>query len=450
MPKYLIIGNSAGAIGALEAIKKVDPHGECAVVSEEPHTVYSRPAIAEFLMGERAFDGRMQYRDADFYARNGIQAHLGVRAAKLDFDAREVELADGRKLTYEKLLLATGGAPIVPRMDGLGLAGIHTFTNIADAQKLDTVLKGGAKRVVVIGGGLIGCSLTHALAKRGGVEIAMVELLDHVLTTMTDARGSGLVEARLRELGVRVMTGRKVVGVFPRMGDPSRAGGVTLENGERVEGEVVGMAVGVSPRLDLVRDTAVKLNRGIVVDRHMETSVPDVYACGDVAEAYDFIFDVNRVVAIWPNAYIGGRVAGFNMAGQPREYDGCTAMNAFSYFGMSMASAGMFNPPANLGCETMAEGQGNVYRKVVLKDNRVVGFILIEEIEQAGVLYSLMRARADVSAFKHKLLSKGFGIVSLPREMRDKLVWESGGHAPGARLETRRAVAAASHEEAGE
>ena len=121
MTKYLIIGNSAGAVGALEAIKKVDAKGSCAVVSEEPYVAYSRPAIAEYLMGERAFDQRMHYRDQDYYVRNGIEAHLGVRATKLHLDQRQVELSDGRKLEYEKLLLATGGQPIVPRMEGLDL-----------------------------------------------------------------------------------------------------------------------------------------------------------------------------------------------------------------------------------------------------------------------------------------------------------------------------------------
>ncbi|MDP3063275.1 MAG: FAD-dependent oxidoreductase, partial [Chloroflexota bacterium] len=164
MAKYLIIGNSAGAVGALEAIKKVDSKGSCAVVSEEPYVAYSRPAIAEYLMGERAFDHRMHYRDQDYYVRNGIEAHLGVRATRLLLEQRQVELSDGRKLEYEKLLLATGGQPIVPRMEGLELQGIYPFITIEHARKLDEALKKGAKRVVVIGGGLIGCSLTHALA----------------------------------------------------------------------------------------------------------------------------------------------------------------------------------------------------------------------------------------------------------------------------------------------
>lgn len=451
MAKYLIIGNSAGAVGALEAIKKVDVKGSCALVSEEPYVAYSRPAIAEYLMGERAFDQRMHYRDQDYYVRNGIEAHLGVRATRLHLDQRQVELSDGRKLEYEKLLLATGGQPIVPRMEGLELQGIYPFITIEHARKLDEALKVGAKRVVVIGGGLIGCSLTHALAKRGGVEVAVVELLDHILTTMTDAHGSALVEARLKELGVVVMTGRRVTGIFLSASDPEHAGGVTLENGERVEADLVGMAVGVSPRLELARGTAVVTNRGIVVDRHMETSVPGVYACGDVAEAYDFIFDTNRVVAIWPNAYIGGRIAGFNMAGEPREYDGCTVMNAFSYFGIAMASAGMFNPAPDAGCEVLSQASGPVYKKAVLKQGRIVGFILMEEIEQAGVLFSLMRSRTDVASFKDKLLTKGFGLVSLPKAVRDSLIWGDSAHMPGARLEAgRKARAAVAEEAAGE
>ncbi len=427
--KYLIIGNSAGGIAAAEAIRRIEPRSPITVVSEEPYPAYSRPAIAEYLMGERDFDDRMMIRDAEFYTRNSFDTRFGVKVTKLDLEKRQAILQDGHKLTWDKLLIATGGSPIVPKMEGLGLEGIHSFVTIEDARKLLKAIEAGAKTIVVIGGGLIGCSLTHALLRRGGVEVVLVELKDHVLTTMMDGTGSKVVEEKLKALGVKLFLGRSVTRILPAAG-ATKVGAVVLDNDEQITCDAVGMAVGVTPRTELAKGTTIKVNRGIVVDKHMETSAPGVYACGDVAEAYDFILGANRVVAIWPNAYIGGLIAGANMAGVPDEYDGCTAMNAFSYFGMALASAGMFEPDPKEKCEVMTSQDSKTYKKVVLKDNRIVGFILMGKIEQAGVLYHLMRDKADVSQFQKSLTAANFGIVSLPREMRDKWLGAGNGRAP--------------------
>jgi NAD(P)H-nitrite reductase large subunit len=167
----------------------------------------------------------------------------------------------------------------------------------------------------------------------------------------------------------------------------------------------------------------------------METTAPGVFACGDVAEAYDFIYDSHRVVAIWPNAYFGGRIAGFNMAGASHEYDGCTSMNAFSYFDLALASAGLFDPGPEQAVQTLTAGGDSAYKKVVLRDDRVVGFLLLGEIEQAGVLFHLMRDRTPVGEFQDRLLEDGFGLASLPRPLRAAWLqngsWSGDGRAEG-------------------
>ncbi|MBI2872918.1 MAG: NAD(P)/FAD-dependent oxidoreductase [Chloroflexi bacterium] len=425
MPKYLIVGNSAGGIAAVEAIRQVDPKGSIAIVSDEPYPAYSRPAIAEFLMGERPFDERMLFRDADFYSRNRVETHLGVKVLRLDVGGRKAVLDNGEALPWERLLLATGGTPIMPPMQGLALEGVHTFVTLDDARRLRQALLNGAKRVVVVGGGLIGCSLTHSLLQYGGVQVTLVELRERILTTMMDTPTSQRVEARLRKLGVQLLTGRSVVRVLPDA-PGARVGGVLLDNGEELPCDLVGMAVGVRPRTELAHGTPVRVQRGFLVDRHMETSAPGVYACGDAAESHDFIYGASRVVAIWPNAYIGGRIAGFNMAGDAAQYDGCTAMNAFSYFDLALASGGMFDPEAQEECTTLSKESGEVYRKVVLKHNRLVGFVLLGDIEQSGVLYRLMQEQVDVSQFQEHLVADNFGLVKLPRPLRQAWIREDG------------------------
>ena len=349
--KYLIVGNSVGAVGAVEAIRQIDRSGPLTVLSDEPHFTYSRPMIAEYLAGECSLE-HMLYRPPDFYERNRVQAVLGCKAVGIDFQARLVELDDGRKIAWRKLLLATGGTPIVPRMEGADRKNVFTFTTIADAEKMKRALPAGAT-VVVIGGGLIGISVTQALVKYGA-KVIVVELMDRLLSTMLDPEGSHLAEEQLRAAGVQLVTGQTVSRIIGQAGDETRVGGVILQDGRSISCDAVVVAIGVVPRTELVKDSPVAVNRGIIVDRRMQTSVRDVYACGDVAEAFDFVQKADRVIPVWPNAYIGGRVAGQNMADVRAKYPGGTAMNSLNCFGLSVVSAGLVDPGDTEGYEILS------------------------------------------------------------------------------------------------
>ena len=169
--EYLIIGNSAGGIATAEAIREVDREGTLTMVSDEPYFPYSRPLISEYLAGERSLDS-MLLRPADFYQTNNIEALLGTRAVRVELGRRLVELEDGRRMAWRKLLLATGGAPIVPKLKGSHREGVFTFTSLEDAERIGQALDRG-RTIVVIGGGLIGVSLAQALVHRG-VAVVMV------------------------------------------------------------------------------------------------------------------------------------------------------------------------------------------------------------------------------------------------------------------------------------
>jgi NAD(P)H-nitrite reductase large subunit len=413
--KYLIIGNSAGGIGAAEAIREVDEAGTITIISDEPYLAYSRPLISEYL-GERCPLERMLFRPSDFYLKNNIQTILGQKAIELDTDKRHIKLDTGKVVFWEKLLLTTGGLPIVPKMTGIDLKGVFTFSTLDDAKAIDTFLNensGRELRAVVIGGGLIGVSVTEALVQRG-VEITIVEMKERILNTILDEEASNMMESILKQSGVEIITNDTVSKVSSFL--PDEATGVTLESGRPIPCEMVILAIGVRPRTEIVTDTSIKINRGITVDRHMATSIPDIYACGDVAEAYDFVYDENRLTPIWPNAYIGGRIAGFNMAGIPTEYQGGTAMNSMKYFGMNIVSAGMsFLDDENY--EILSQKHDNIYRKVVLKNGVIVGMVFGNDIEKSGIIYNLMKNRINVEAFKQSLIADDFGLASLPEEL---------------------------------
>jgi len=210
------------------------------------------------------------------------------------------------------------------------------------------------------------------------------------------------------------------------LGKPDNEGvvdGVILTKGDQVPCDLVIVAIGVVPRTELVTGTAVKINRGIVVDNMMQTNVPDVYASGDVTEAYDFIMNQNRLLPLWPLAVLEGQVAGYNMAGKKTTYMGGTNMSSLKYFGTPIVSIGLANPKEDPALEVLVEhdAERNVYKKIVLKNNVIVGMTLVNCIERAGVLFYLMKNAINVKRFKQKLLSDDFGLATLPVGLQRKM-----------------------------
>jgi NAD(P)H-nitrite reductase large subunit len=254
--------------------------------------------------------------------------------------------------------------------------------------------------------------VTEALVKRG-IEVTIVEMEERILGTILDEEASVLEAEALRQNGVSLITGHTVAKINSAKKTVSS---IILDGGSRIPANLVIVAIGVQPHTELASNAGIMVNHGIVVDRYMATSCPEVYACGDAAEAYDFVYGENRLNPIWPNAYMGGRTAGFNMAGTPTEYRGGTAMNSLKYFELDIAAAGMVNPQDN-SYEILSRKSGHTYHKVVLKDGLVVGMVFAGDIEKSGIVFSLMKDRVNVSDFKPALIADDFGLVSLPEEI---------------------------------
>lgn len=411
--KYLIIGNSAGGIGGAEAIREIDKVGSITIVSDELYPAYSRPLIAKYLAKECS-EEKILFRPVDFYDQNNIACLLGRKVKRLRLESGIAELEGGERIAWEKLLIASGGVPIVPKIEEMDKKGVFTFTTLDDAKAIDGFLE-NAKRAVVIGGGLVGISVTEALVKRG-VEITVVEVRSQILRAILDKAASLVAEETFRQAGVRIIGGHTVAEIVSR----HLVEGVILDNGEEVPANLVVVAMGASPRTELVIDTGIKVNRGIVVDRYMATNYPGIYACGDVAEVYDFIYGINQLIPIWLNAYLGGRIAGFNMAGIKTEYPGGTTMNSLNYFGLDIASAGMVTPPDDSNYEVISKQKDGIYKKVILKDDLVVGMVFVGDIEKSGIVFNLMREQVNVTSFKEELIDDDFSLASLPRELWQK------------------------------
>ncbi|MCW3983309.1 MAG: FAD-dependent oxidoreductase [Candidatus Bathyarchaeota archaeon] len=422
MAKYVIIGASAAGIGAVEAIREIDQEGTITVISDEACPQYSRPMISDFVSGKADFN-KMKCREDEFWKQLKAEPVLGKKATALNLAEKTVTLESGEKVSYEKLLLATGGKPFVPKMEGQEKDGVFTFTTIADAERLAAKIDAiKAKSAVVIGAGLIGLSVTEALTKRG-LKVTMVELQDKILSLLLDPKASEMVESVVKAAGVNIVTGQSVQKIIGKPDNEAAVGGVVLTKGDTVPCDLVIVAIGVIPRTELVAGTAIKVNRGIVVDSTMQTNVPDVYASGDVAEAYDFVLGQNRLLPLWPLAMQGGHVAGYNMAGQKATYEGGTNMSSLKYFGIPIVSIGLANPKDDPTVEVLVQSdfERKVYKKLVLRNNVIVGMTMVNCIERAGVIFYLLKNGINVKKFKDQLLAESFCLATLPASLQKKM-----------------------------
>jgi len=402
--RYLIVGASAAGISAIETIRRKDPEAEITVISDEK-SIYSRPLLSYYLAGQLP-EEKLAYRPEDFYKSLNVELIFG-RARALDVEKCHVELEDGRKVGYDKLLLATGASPRFPKAEGIRREGVFGLRRIEDAKGiLEIVPK--AKRAVVLGAGLVGLKAAAGLKARG-LDVTVLVGSPHVLSQMLDETSSQVFRELFEQNGVKVVTGVKPTAV---LGDGGIEG-VEIDTGERFPCELVVVGKGVDPSLELAQGTPIKCDYGVLVDEHCRTNIENIYAAGDVAQAPDIVRGEPWINALWPCAVEQGRIAALNMVGEETIYKGSMRMNSVQFFGVPVISAGLaVLTPGPLGGragehdETIEDRPAPlIYHKVFLKDDTIVGFVLIGEIETAGLLRVLMEKKVDVSGIKDKLLS---------------------------------------------
>ncbi len=424
--RYAIIGNSAAGINACEAIRTLDAEGSMTVFSEERHPAYSRPMIS-YLVAGKADAKKMLYRSRNFYKSRGIDLRTEAKVTKLSAKRHSLTTQAGETLTWDKLLLATGSTPFIPPIPGLDGIDYLTFINWDDAKRLSSLLRGRNPRVLIVGAGLIGMKAAEALA--GGLaRVTVVEKMDRILPLALDDEASRMVSERFAKAGVRLAHGTSVTSLDSAGGGKAAAGKslggqATLEDGSTIDFDLLIMAVGVRPRLELATAAGLDTDRGILADDYLRTSHRDIFAAGDVAEAPDVVFGEPRVNALWPNAALQGKYAGLNMAGAETPCPGSTSMNSVEFLGLPVLSAGLVNPPD--GYEVIRRrDEGGYYRKAVLRDNIIVGMITTGQVDRAGILTSLIQERANVKRYKNALLEESFSHIYFPKAVREGRIFE--------------------------
>ena len=412
--KYLIIGNSAAAVGAVEAIRRNDKGNPIIIISDEPHHVYSRPLISYLLAGHTKED-KMYYRDENFYKENNVETVFNKKVTGVDTKKKQVILEDKKKIDYDKLLLATGGTPFIPPIKGKNRKNVYTFTKWSDAEEIMKISK-KVQKAVVIGAGMIGLKAIEGL-NAIGIDVTVVELAPEVLSRALDKDASRIVQRKMEEAGVEVITNNEVVEIT---GKGNIATGVVLRDKKKIKCDLVIVAIGVIPNTGFIKESGIKINRGIVVDERMETNVKGVYAAGDVVEALNMLTNEKMPIPIWPLAYRQGSIAGDNMSGGTLVYKGGFPMNSIEFPGAPTISLGIIDPRGE-GYESLIKNDsknGN-YKRIIIKNERLVGAILVgDDVDRAGILTGLIKEQKPVTAFKDKLLDRNFGFVHMPKEYR--------------------------------
>lgn len=409
MSKIVIIGNSAAAVGCVEGVRSVDKNSEIVLIASEKHHTYSRPLISYLLYG-KTDEQRMKYRPDSFYSDNMVDTMLGKTAVSVDPKGHTVKLESGEVISFDKLMVATGSSPFVPPMKGLDkVEKKFTFMTLDDAHALDKAIS-AESRVLVIGAGLIGLKCVEGIADKVK-EIAVVDMADRILPSVLDAEGAELVQKSIEKHGVKFYLNDSAAEL-----EPNKA---KLKSGAEVEFDVLVVAVGVRPNIALLKDAGAECGRAIKTDNKCQTSLKDIYAGGDCTESYDITIGAERVLALLPNAYMQGNTAGVNMAGGERLYENAIPMNAMGMFGYHMITAGSYEG------NVYTEKEGENYKKLFYKDNRLMGYIMIGDIKRAGIYTALIKNQTPLDSIDFELIKQKPQLMAFSAEDRREKLAES-------------------------
>jgi nitrite reductase (NADH) large subunit len=410
MLRHVIIGNGIAGASAAEAIRSLDPNASITIIAREELLPYSRPMISQVLAASADFS-QLPLRPPDFYQELRAEALTGQEAVAIDWDGRTVETDRGLRVAFDRLLIASGADPRRLRVDGAECRGVFTMRTAGDVARMIGNLE-GTRHALVLGGGLVGFKAAYGLLRRG-LTVTMLIRSNHPLAMQVDAEAGAIIQTELERHGLSVQVEAEVAAIEgDRQGRVARA---MLSNGQVLDCQMIVVGKGVWPSVKFLGRDRVRVDAGIIVDDHLQTDVEGVYAAGDVAEHFDLARQTRWLNAIWPVAVEMGRIAGMNMVGRPVLYRGSLSRNVIRIFDLDVLTTGIVNPPADGDYEVLARRdlRRRTYRKLVFKENYLVGAALVGHVEQGGVLMNAIGGHIPVDGDRERLLEPGFSYASL-------------------------------------
>jgi len=407
--RHVIIGAGPAGITAAESIRQHDQKNKVTVIHGEPGEPYSRMAIPYYLVGQIGADGAVMRKEADHYRSLGIDI-VGGRVTGLDAGERAVQLDDGRKVPYDKLLIASGSSPVHLPIPGIDLPGVVNCWTMEDAHQIAEVCHPG-NRAVLIGAGFIGCIILEALA-RSGVDLTVVEAENRMVPRMMNEVSGGLIQRWCENLGVNIHTSSRVREIDEIVADSGqRQLRVVLDSGETYDADMVIAATGVHPNTDFLSGSGIEIDNGIVVDDCFHTNLPGVFAAGDVCQGFDFSTGLKTVQAIQPTAVDHGRYAAANMTGITMQHPGSINMNILDTMGLVSSSFGLWMGVE--GGESVERVDTNDFRYINLqfRDDVLIGASSLGLTDHVGVLRGLIQSKCRLGKWKNVLLDNPMRFV---------------------------------------
>jgi NADPH-dependent 2,4-dienoyl-CoA reductase/sulfur reductase-like enzyme len=392
--RYVIIGASAAGCRAAETLRRYAPESHITVVSEEVRPLYSRPLLTYLLSGEVSPD-QVWLQGEDWFSRWNLTPVLGEPVVRVDPKAREVRLASGSVLSYDRLLVASGARPRLPGIPGEDLPGCFTLRTLADWQRLERDLPPEGP-VAVVGAGAVGLKAAEALVHRGH-KVVLLEAESRALPRMLDEAAAALLHRALARLQVELRLDSRPLAVLE---EKRRVRALALAEGREIPAAAVLFATGVLPNVDFLKDTGLVGEDGLTVDSHLRTADPHIYAAGDCTRAPHFLTGKPAYYPIWPGAVAQGGVAGANLAGAGLNYGGVLPQNSVSLSGFHLITGGLSPLEAGEGCEVVTEGDPHrgQWRQLVYRQGRLVGLTFVGAVEDAGLHFQLMAQQLPMSA----------------------------------------------------
>ncbi len=398
MKKYLIIGNGVAGTTAAETIRSNDNTGNITIITDEKLPFYSRLRLNEYIEG-KIDEEKLIIKNEKWYRDHNIDLMLDTRITDADSKNKTVLTRDGKNISFDRLLVATGSHSFIPQIKGSEKKGVFTLRNIKDAKNIieyaDTI-----DDIVIIGGGLLGIEAGYALLK-SGKKVLIVEFFPRLLPRQLDDDGAKRLQSIMEDMGFSFRLGAKTREIAGK--DQTEM--VLLEKDETLPAQMVIISAGVRPNMELAEYLQVHCDKGIVVDDHMKTDSADIYAAGDVAE-----FE-NRLFGIWPAAMDQGKAAGANMAGVDMIYNGTAMSNTLKVAGVDLASAGDIDAENRLESKVLADNQ--IYKKLVFDNDKIVGCIMLGDKKDFTKITRAISEKRNISHLKDQILSKGFNLEEL-------------------------------------
>ncbi len=401
MKRVIVIGNGLCGTIFAKTLRDLDPETEIEIFGQEQYLYYPRPNLIEFLAGHMPYDRLFAFQEA-WYSEHNIGLRLAQKVERIDPATKTVELKNQGVREYDKLLLANGAYAGVPPIRNADMAGVFTLRTLEDALAIQTYLK-NRKKVAVIGGGLLGLEIARAL-NAGEAEVTVIEFFPRLLPRQLDTRAATLLKQQIESMGIQVLLGKTTEEILGE----GEASGLRFKDGGEIAADMVVVAAGVRPYLDLAQEAGLATDKGVIVNSQLQTSHPDIYAAGDVSE------HKGRVYGIIPASFQQARTAAYNIAGQLQEYEGTVPSNTLKVMGVNVTSVGLVNPEEE-GYEELFkldEPHGR-FKKVVLQDGALVGAIWMGSKEGVNEISRLVAQNAKIGDHKADILEDGFDFSKL-------------------------------------